>query len=480
MSKVVLAITLFSCIVSANSGSNCTDQVTFDQITPTRELIWHPCYTDYVCAKLDVPLDYSNPQGTRAAVPIIKIPAQLNGTNEKYQGLLFTNPGGPGNSGIDFILTMGYSTIIPVIPKTYDLVSWDPRGMGYSTPYADCQIPTTRRKSKRAYGITGPDISSALYEDQFQTAILYGAQCSVLIGGPNDAGPHMSTPAVARDALSIVDAFAKTKEAKTVANPTDFNYWGFSYGTVIGQTFASLFPDRVGRFALDGVIDAEDFYSAQFYSVSRYDDAVMDLFFDYCFVAGPSLCSYYTGSSANDLKIRFLNLFAQFDVKTAYAENWDNATTIDQSLGLVFANIRSIVYSPITGFPQLAEVLTAYEVAVNNLTIDGIVAAGQAGAPPSDTPPGYTPELAEWPLAVACSDTANVLYNQTLKNFTYSNARFANESYTGHVGWSFFKILCTGWSINATWVFNGTLGAATKNPILFVSNTVDPAAPIEK
>jgi len=355
------------------------------------------------------------------------------------------------------MLDSGYSTLFPVVPKTYDLVSWDPRGMGYSTPYADCGLQKLFQKSKRAYGLSGPDVSDKYYENVFQTAAAVGKLCQANIGGVDQAGPHMSTPVVVRDMISILDAFAETEQGKSVDSPKDINYWGFSYGSVLGQTFASMFPDRVGRFAMDGIEDPEDYYNADGFDIVYNVDAVFDLFFEYCFQAGPALCTFHIGTSSKDIKRRFLDLFANFQVGQAYAKKWDNSTLLDDSLGSIMSIIRPMTYTPVTGFPKLAQTLIAYENALKNLTLDNIEAAGQIAAPVQADIPGHKPDLSEWTFAVLCPDSGNRLLNKTLDDYRLSNKKIAEQSYIGHVGISSIKIFCSGWSIEAKEKFTGAL-----------------------
>lgn len=200
-----------------------------------------------------VPLDYQNPNASRAAVPLIKISAEHNSPNGTYQGMLLTNPGGPGDPGVDFLLTSGQSILVPVIGTNFDIVSFDPRGMGRSIPKANCSAGATNSIIRaRAYGLKGPSLPQAYWDETFESAKELGAECGAAIGGFDQAGPHMSTAVVARDMLSIVDAFAASERGRGIDNSTLLNYWGFSYGTFLGETFASMYPDRAGRMALDG------------------------------------------------------------------------------------------------------------------------------------------------------------------------------------------------------------------------------------
>jgi len=166
--------------------------------------------------------------------------------------MLLTNPGGPGEMGVNYILTTGYSQLVPTVGSNYDIVSFDPRGMGRSIPLANCSASGSSKLRHRASGLSGPELPLAYWDSTFASAAALGQACEGAIGGLTDAGPHMSTPVVATDMLSIVDAFATTDAGKSVQNASLLNYWGISYGTFLGETFASLYPDRVGRFVIDG------------------------------------------------------------------------------------------------------------------------------------------------------------------------------------------------------------------------------------
>jgi pimeloyl-ACP methyl ester carboxylesterase len=154
---------------------------------------------------------------------------------------------------VDFILESGYEVSVPVVGTNFDLVAFDPRGLGRSIPLANCSASSSNLR-RRAFGMYGPELSTIYWDQTLESAKEFGAECEAAIGGPNGAGPHMSTAVVATDMLSIVKAFAATERGKRVEDSSLLNYWGISYGTFVGETFASMYPDRVGRVLLDGMI----------------------------------------------------------------------------------------------------------------------------------------------------------------------------------------------------------------------------------
>lgn len=145
---------------------------------------------------------------------------------------------------------------MPVVGTNFDLVAFDPRGIGRSIPLANCSASSSSLR-RRAFGMHGPELSTIYWDQTLASAEEFGAECEAVISGPNSAGPHMSTAVVATDMLSIINAFAATERGHGVNDSSLLNYWGVSYGIFIGETFASMYPDRVGRVLLDGMIRFE-------------------------------------------------------------------------------------------------------------------------------------------------------------------------------------------------------------------------------
>lgn len=126
--------------------SSATDDFGFDfdwdSITPSSDLSYTPCYDKFglQCARLLVPLDWQNASNPHnVSIAIAKLPAKVPDDDPKFGGTIFTNPGGPGGSGVTFILTAGRKLQnILSGRKEYEILSWDPRGVGLTSPNADC------------------------------------------------------------------------------------------------------------------------------------------------------------------------------------------------------------------------------------------------------------------------------------------------------------------------------------------------------
>ncbi|MBX7444222.1 MULTISPECIES: alpha/beta hydrolase [unclassified Arthrobacter] len=211
----------------------------------SQEVVWQPCEGEFQCAKVMVPLDYANPAGDTIQIAALRAPS-----TGKKTGSLLVNPGGPGASGYDFVKDAAGTHFSQGVRSTYDLVGFDPRGVKRSAPVT-CMTDAERDASRaKIYDLqTDAGLAEALADNK-----AIGAQCAAQTG---PVLAHIDTVSAAKD-LDVLRA---------VVNDSKLNYLGYSYGTFLGSTYASLFPDNVGRMVLDGALDPsisnEDLTSGQ-------------------------------------------------------------------------------------------------------------------------------------------------------------------------------------------------------------------------
>ena len=194
---------------------------------------WSSCEEGFQCGKVRVPMDYEDPESEEITLSTIK----LASTGTK-QGSILVNPGGPGGSGVDFVKDAGNTHFTQKLRTNFDLVGFDPRGVKRSAP-VECMSDAERDASREMVFRKDTDagLAAAL---EFNKSV--AEQCV------EKTGPvlgHIDTVSAAKD-LDILRA---------VMNEAKLNYLGYSYGTFLGSTYASLFPDNVGRLVLDGAVD---------------------------------------------------------------------------------------------------------------------------------------------------------------------------------------------------------------------------------
>jgi pimeloyl-ACP methyl ester carboxylesterase len=198
----------------------------------SQRLAWTGCGDGNVCATLTVPLDYRRPAGATLGLHLLKVPA-----SGSRIGSLVVNPGGPGAPGTSY--AAGRSTYFgDALLSHFDVVGFDPRGTGHSSP-VDCLDD----RAFNAYLSSDPEPRTPAQIAQYrkgQQSLARG--CARLSGA---LAGHVSTVESARD-MDILRA--------ALGDPR-MNYFGASYGTELGATYAQLFPRRVGRFVLDGAVD---------------------------------------------------------------------------------------------------------------------------------------------------------------------------------------------------------------------------------
>lgn len=200
-------------------------------------LSWKSCGDGMQCTTAKAPLDWSKPTGPSISLALIRHRA----TNGHPLGSLLVNPGGPGGSGFGFVKDSLTYAVDSTLEKNYDVVGFDPRGVGRSTKVQCYKDPKVL--DDYIYSIPQSPIGS----DEWITALendnkKFGADCLEYTGALLG---HVDTVSAAKDLDLLRSALGDKK----------LSYLGYSYGTLLGQTYANLFPKKTGRLVLDGVVD---------------------------------------------------------------------------------------------------------------------------------------------------------------------------------------------------------------------------------
>jgi pimeloyl-ACP methyl ester carboxylesterase len=235
--SVVGLLSVVPAAVSANAAPAAPGSSA--QVTARSTVHWGRCSSmelqadDAQCAHLRVPLDYGKPAGAKVTLALARV--KHTSSAAKYQGVMLTNPGGPGGAG-RYLAGLTYS-VPNGVGSDYDWIGFDPRGTGASRPAISCD--------KNYFSLDRPNYNPARTADLkawLKRSKAYARAC----GRKN--GPileHMTTVDSARDMNRIRIALG----AKQI------NYYGFSYGTYLGQVYATMFPSHVRRFVLDSNVD---------------------------------------------------------------------------------------------------------------------------------------------------------------------------------------------------------------------------------
>mgnify|MGYP000240459337 CR=1 FL=1 len=201
-----------------------------------QDLVWKGCGTGFVCADIRVPIDYAKPYAKNVPLSIIMHKA----TSANPVGNLLVNPGGPGSSGFDFVQNSVDQIGSKALRAQYNIVGFDPRGVQHSSP-VNCF--NARQMDTFLYGDSGYPLGSS--KDLSYTRKLISSFSKACKAKTGELLGHVDTISAAKD-MDILRA---------LLGDSKLNYLGYSYGTLLGATYASLFPSKVGRMVLDGAID---------------------------------------------------------------------------------------------------------------------------------------------------------------------------------------------------------------------------------
>ncbi len=231
---------------------------------PVPTLEWVDCGDGFECATAEVPLDHDRPRRETIELAVIRRPAP---DPAQRLGTLFVNPGGPGGSGVEFLRTAPEQAFTAL--AGFDIVSWDPRGVGASVPAADCGTA-----AEGPVEFHRPDTV-----DPKQLVADAEAFIDSCVDRSGEILAHLSSANSARDLDLLRQAVGDER----------LNYIGVSYGSMIGAAYATLFPGRTGAIVLDSPIDVEEWTDRPIEMIREqltgFENA-LDRFFTACAGAG--------------------------------------------------------------------------------------------------------------------------------------------------------------------------------------------------
>lgn len=399
---------------------------------------WGACTTPSLvragaqCGFVEVPLDYAKPKGEKIKLAVSRITHKS--TDAAKQGIMLVNPGGPGGSGLSL------SRLGQYVPNgggdPYDWIGFDPRGVGSSLPSLACD--------GNYFGYNRPDyrVTKAGTETQWlNKAAGYSKACSQA-----DAArllPHLKTFDNVRDMDSIRKALGEKQ----------INFYGFSYGSYLGQVYATKFPKQTRRMVLDGVVDPRDVWYQANLNQDVAFDANMNAFFDW---VATHDATYHLGTSGKAIKKKWYAMLGQLAKKPADGkigpDEWTDA----------FLNAGYYVF----GWEDDAAALaSAFKGDFGPVT--GLFDEANGSGPGSDN--GYAVYL-----GTQCTD---VTWPTSWKKWKADNNRVYAKAPFETWANAMFNLSCTSWPVKATNRQPIKVDGSKVGPILLVAETNDGATP---
>jgi pimeloyl-ACP methyl ester carboxylesterase len=243
------------------------------------------------CALLTVPLDYSNPGGGTIEIAVSRIPAE---DPARRRGVLLFNPGGPGERGL--FDPSGVGQDLPDdVRAQYDLIGFDPRGIGYSAPVTCALAPEDQDVLQLLpYPAADLDISENVAYSQ-RAAVGCAANSADLL-------PHITTANTARDMDEIRGALGDER----------ISFLGYSYGTYLGAVYAELFPQRTDRFVLDSNVHPGRIWRSTFYAWGPALEVAVPPFYRF---AAENHATYGLGETPAEVRAKGLELIAELEAE---------------------------------------------------------------------------------------------------------------------------------------------------------------------
>jgi pimeloyl-ACP methyl ester carboxylesterase len=408
------------------------------------KIAWHSCEgnpADVDCAQVQVPLDWSHPNGPEITLAVARHRASK--PNERI-GSMFINYGGPGVAGVPAVLTNG-ANLDKVAGGRFDVVGWDPRGVGDSTHIRCFENETSM---EQFWGEDWTIPSTAASELRYvPKTVAYVARCTSTTG--SSLLEHTSTADTVRDLDYL----------RQLVGDAQITYRGLSYGTFIGQTYINMFPKHVRAIILDANIDPVPYTTsveAALFNNGADTDLVFQQFLSLCEQAGQANCKL---AGDGDPATRVRALLARLRKGPIPAPR--GPAPYELLYGDLLLNVWATLGSP-GQWPGLADELNQ--------------AANGDGSALANTLHGvrnaYESALVS-AVALQCNDKPLVplgtvlTYPRVLQHLTETN-------FLGPVeGWWLWAP-CASWQVPSAERYSGPWTATTENPILIIGNKYDP------
>jgi pimeloyl-ACP methyl ester carboxylesterase len=476
-----LAVALLANVIPAGARASADAPATPAAGPAVPVLDWQPCDNGFQCATAQVPLDYHQPRGQMIDIAVIR---HLATDPAQRIGSLFFNPGGPGGSGVA-ALPLWYSLFPAQVRAQFDLVSFDPRGVGASTA-VQC-YPSAAAEQQALAGLpSGFPVGAAQINTWDRIVAAFDHTCDVTQA---NLISHLSTANVARDMDLLRQA---------VGDP-QMNYLGVSYGTYLGATYANLFPGEVRAMVLDGNIDPVAWATGygneakQLGTVLRIGQdegmaSTLRAFLTLCGQAAPGACAFSAGSApATEAKYQtLLQRLLQHPVTIdgqnvtyalATASVGEDLYTVEPEPGTPagWANLATLLQGLWTLSANTAAPVPAISPSLPSSIGPALLDSSPLDRPVASAAPTATAYSgAEQAVATFCDDSPNPRAPGSYPaQAAFGYAR--SGAFGQYAAWR--AELCTQWAALDADRYTGRWNVPTAHPLLLVGNTTDPATP---
>ncbi|KAM0274331.1 hypothetical protein ACHAQH_007966 [Verticillium albo-atrum] len=438
---------------------------------PSREL-------EFEQATLRVPLDYTKPESKEEIhLDLLRIKAK----KQPSRGSIIYNPGGPGLP-MRKKLARDSDMLIWLSTDEFDIVTFDARGTETTMPFSCGNLDPAFAHNKNNHTIPAVYERSGVIADQ----------CETHAEGKSDA-ELIGTVALARDTMRVVDALGEDGMLR---------YWGYSYGTIAGTTIAAMYPDRIDKMILDGVVNPHKWYKAPSDPDMTIDaDNALMRMVETCFDLGEEKCKLAAhGTTAQDLYAKVWRRIDDLKVKAVHlpvmmSSFWLSTRIVEVDHHKAISHMTNALVNR-SLWPRQCLFLRAmmeetgsdaYEAAKSNVQAresssragDSSSASSYIDKRGSRTRRGRVSEddrMLGAHMAIRCGDKIQRAESfdgyENEMQMAYNSSRVSGDRFAG-VG-----AVCAQWPWHANEVYEGDFNVTTKNPVLIMSTELDPRTPL--